>query len=106
MVVGFFCNCGGIHKTVEEWKECPMAETPRAAQQEWYGTLEDEDDRRFMASVASNVWLTILIIVFIMLYYPMLLLGGIADRWHQRRLQKRKNAAIQEQAKKRPRRAF
>lgn len=102
------CRCGKTHTSLEEWRECPMTHQPQYTEQEWYGTMEDieDDDRRFVESLASNIWLTILIFIFIVLYYPSLLFGSIADRWGQRRLQKRQNAAIQEQAKKRPRRAF
>lgn len=113
MVVGIFCNCGGLHKTVEEWRECPMASTPRQdntppeiIQQEWHGmTADGEQD--YFASRALSIALNVAMIFLIFpLMYVMIGMARIGDYISRRRLRKTTNAAIQEPAKRRPRRAF
>ncbi len=107
MVVGIFCNCGGLHKTVEEWKECPMSTKAKQIEQDWYGVTGDDPAPSYLSSRSVEIALNAALIFFIFpLMFVLLGMAYVADYISRRRLRKRTNAAIQEPAKRRPRRAF
>ena len=115
-MAGILCNCGGIHQSVEEWKDCPMALTPRPIDyrerfanveiKEWKGVTADDEPSIWESRAAS----IILNLGMLFVIFPIMYLGigaaKIADWRARRRLRKSQVPAIQEPAKRRPRRAF
>lgn len=107
MVVGIFCNCGGIHKTVEEWKECPMSEKPRSLYPHERYSVQQCEPPRSRAFHVTDIILNVLMACFIFpLMYLLIGMAKIADYISRRRLPKPTSDGIQEPATRRPRRAF
>jgi hypothetical protein len=105
-VMRVLCSCGGIH-TVEEWKECPMAMTPRPIDYRERFTVQYCIPPRSIERRVADLILNVLMASFIFpLMYALIGAAKVADWWTRRRLRKSPDAAIQEPAKPRPRRAF
>lgn len=68
---------------------------------------EPDHEDTFWRDLSCNVAINILLVIFILpLMYTLIAMAKIADYISRRRLRKRLDAAIQEPAKHRPRRAF